>query len=176
MVTSRDWLLIAGGLSVIGVGAAVLALQQGSSSTASPSGPPQPASCPPGKVSIALVAQGPGMVSGCGGSTRGQTVVCPDLGEACTYTAWPDSGASFRGWQGPDGISSTQNPIAPAAWGPGFIRAVFDPAPGVISMGPNGEVPFRVPDLPGGGVHFEFVWDHVNVAGHWLSIPDFRIA
>lgn len=101
--------------------------------------------------------------------------MCPWFGEACVYTAWPDSGATFRGWQGPNGITASTRSISPPAQQAGFVRAVFDPAPGIVSRGPNGEIGFNPPSIPIPGIHFEWTWDHVNIAGHWFSIPDFRI-
>lgn len=123
MALSRTELL-ALGLAGLGTAGLVFAL------TRKP-GPATAPACSAGQVAIQLQAQGPGSASGCGGSTRSQVTVCPWQGETCVYTASPDFGASFRGWQGPDGASSSDNPITLAAYASGYVRAVFDPPLGL---------------------------------------------
>jgi hypothetical protein len=68
-------------------------------------------------------------VSGCGGSTRSSATICPQPGEACVYTAWPDGGAGFSQWEGPNGATSRDNPITITAQGGGFVRGVFTALP-----------------------------------------------
>lgn len=112
------------GLALIGLGAVGLAaFAIASRASGSPSGPPPGPACVP----LQLEAQGPGTVSGCGASTRSSTQVCPQPGESCVYTAWPDGGAGFSQWEGPDGMVSTDNPVTIPAWGAGFVRGVFVP-------------------------------------------------
>jgi Divergent InlB B-repeat domain len=120
------------GLAVLLGGLGVLGLVVASSIHPAPApGPaPGPQGCGPGQVAIDLITQGGhGSICGCGTCTRGQARVCPAFGEACTFTAIPDFGASFQNWQGPGGFTSSQNPIFPVATDPGFIAAVFNPPP-----------------------------------------------
>jgi hypothetical protein len=119
--------VLLGGLGALGL---VIATNSGTSKAPPPG--PAPVVCRPGQVSIDLITHGHGQICGCGTCTRSQARVCPVYGEACTFTAIPDFGASFRNWQGPSGLTSSQNPIFPVATSDGYLAAVFDAPPWVL--------------------------------------------
>ncbi len=158
------------GLATLG---AALVLTRHGAGPSPPSPTPTPgASCAAGQVGIVLSAEGPGSASGCGVSARDQALACPWVGETCVYTAWPDGGGVFDHWEGPDGITATQNPITLSAFTPGFVRARFNAKPGIVAIGPGGQLQLNPPSMPA-GLHPHFYWDHLNIAGHWISLPDF---
>jgi hypothetical protein len=123
-------------------------------------------------VPLTLQAQGPGSVSGCGGSTRDSTALCVAPGQRCDYSAWPDPGAFFTGWQGPGGVSSTQNPITLAPTTAGFLTGVFASSsptpqpPSARTPCPTGWGAIVTSDQPGDDR--QYVVDACGVK-HWID-------
>lgn len=111
-------LLVVGG-SALAVGGLILWATRGGSGAGS-------GSCPAGQIPIQLMAQGPGSITAGGiDSTRTAITICPHLGDAVQYTALADPGHSFLRFEGPGGITTSQNPFAVPAQVAGFVRAVF---------------------------------------------------
>lgn len=129
-----------------------------------PSPQPQPSPSPsPGCIPLQLNAVGPGQVCGCGACTHGATEVCPAYGETCVFTAYPDGGANFSQWQGPNGVASTDNPVSLPVYAPGFVSGVFQ---GLTGQQPFGDCPPRPGDTPLG---FGFYWRPLG-SGAWGEI------
>src|ERR1700730_18473537 len=70
-------------------------------------------SCPSSSVPIQLQAQGPGTICGGGGCTHDPA------------TTSPAPGHQFVRFQGPGGVSTSQNPFTQPSWVAGFVQAVF---------------------------------------------------
>lgn len=61
------------------------------------------------------------------------------------YSAWPDPGAQFLHWAGPNGVTASQNPITLPSSSPGFVVGYFGPG-----SGPGGPPPPPLPSPPPG--------------------------
>jgi hypothetical protein len=88
--------------------------------------PGSPGSCPAGQLAIQLIAQGPGTISaGMGDDTRGTITICPAVGDTVQYSALPDPGHAFLRFEGPGGVTTSDNPFTAPSEAAGFVRAVF---------------------------------------------------
>jgi hypothetical protein len=110
MASGVGWLV-----AVVGVGALGAVVL----STRSPG-------CPAGQLAIQLQVQGPGTISAGGGAvTRSQLTICPRSGDLVQYQAIPDAGHAFLRFEGPGGVTTSQNPFSAPSGVAGFVRAVF---------------------------------------------------